>query len=81
MTTDAAKDAIAIRSIDEINKQMQVITREDIQITLSAMDPFSEEMRVIVTNTGAVQNTQLVMPVSSFSQGPQASIKVYNCQN
>ena len=54
MSTEAAKDAIAIRSIEEINKQMQVITREDIQITLSAMDPFSEEMRVIVTNTGAV---------------------------
>ena len=59
-----------VRSMDEINKQMQVITREDIQITLSATDPFSEEMRVIITNTGAVQNPQLLMPVSSFSQGP-----------
>ena len=65
-----AKDQIIIRSLDEINKQMQVITREDIQITLPATDPFSDEMRVIVTNTGAVSNPQLIMPVSSFSQGP-----------
>ena len=60
---------------------MQIITREDIQITLPATDPFSDEMRVIVTNTGAVSNPQLVMPVSSFSQGPQAQIKVYSSHN
>ena len=76
-----AKEQVMVRSVDEMNKQLQIITREDIQITLSATDPFSEEMRVFVANTGAVSNPQLIMPVSSFSQGPQANIKVYNCQN
>ena len=35
----------------------------------------------MIYNTGAPQNSSLVMPVSSFSQGPQASIKVYNCMS
>ena len=48
---------------------------------MAATDVFSEEMRVIISNTGAVTNSMLVMPVSSFSQGPQANIKVWNCQN
>ena len=67
-----------MRCPEQMAKQLQVISREDIQITLSAQDVFSEEMRVVVSNTGAVSNPLLVMPVSSFSQGPQANIKVYS---
>ena len=70
-----------VRSPDEVAKQTQLVCRDDLQVTLAATDPFSEEMQVMIFNTGAIQNTSLLMPVSSFTQGPQAAIKVYNCQS
>ena len=47
-----AKDLFTI-SAEDFKRQIQVLQREDIHITLPAADIFSEEMRVIVTNTGA----------------------------
>ena len=70
-----------MRSPEEVAKQVQLVSRDDLQVTLAAMDPFSDEMQVMIFNTGAIQNSSLLMPVSSFAQGPQAAIKVYNCQS
>ena len=73
---------LCVRSPEEIAKQIQMVTREDIQITLSSVDCFSEEINVFVYNTGAIShNPTLVMPVASFTQGPQASIKILNSSN
>ena len=48
----SSKDLFTI-SPEDFKRQIQTLQREDIHIILPAADMFSEEMRVIVTNTGA----------------------------
>ena len=45
------KDVLVV-SVEDFQNHIAFIKREDIQITLPETDIFSEEMRVIVTNTG-----------------------------